>query len=142
VIDIVRDQPETQKEVLGIALAARDSGCVALGLGGNETGFPPELFVETFMEAQQAGLPRVPHAGETLGAASVWTAIDQLQATRIGRGVRSIEDNRLVREAWPGDKFHSRYARPAISGWGFMRISRRTAAETVGCWRGNHDRIG
>jgi adenosine deaminase len=98
VIDIVRDQPETQKEVLEIALAARESGCVALGLGGNEAGFPPELFVETFMEAQQAGLPRVPHAGETLGAASVWTAIDQLQATRIGHGVRCIEDSLLVRE--------------------------------------------
>jgi len=98
VIDIVRDQPETQKDVLEIALAARDSGCVALGLGGNEAGFPPELFVETFIEAQRAGLPRVPHAGEGLGAASVWIAIDQLQATRLGHGVRSIEDTSLVRE--------------------------------------------
>ena len=98
VIDIVRDQPETQKEVLEIALAARDLGCVALGLGGNEAGFPPELFVETFMQAQKAGLPRVPHAGESLGAASVWTAIDHLQATRIGHGVRSIEDTLLVHE--------------------------------------------
>lgn len=98
VFDIVRDQPETQREVLEVALAARGAGCVALGLGGNEAGYPPELFVETFLAAEQAGLPRVPHAGETLGAASVWTALSQLKATRIGHGVRSIEDPKLVRQ--------------------------------------------
>jgi aminodeoxyfutalosine deaminase len=98
VIDIVRDSPETQTEVLEIALAARQSGCVALGLGGNEAGFPPELFIETFQKARDAGIPRVPHAGEALGPASVWTAIDDLHAVRVGHGVRSIEDPQLVRE--------------------------------------------
>lgn len=98
VLDIVRDQPESQKDVLDIALAARAHGCVALGLGGNEAGFPPELFVETFQEAHIAGLPALPHAGETLGPASVWTALDQLHATRLGHGVRCIEDDRLVHE--------------------------------------------
>lgn len=98
VFDIVRDQPETQKEVLEIALAARDYGCMALGLGGSEAGFPPELFVGTFNNALQAGLPRLPHAGETLGPSSIWTAINRLHATRLGHGVRCIEEDGLVRE--------------------------------------------
>lgn len=96
VFDIVRDLPETQQTVLEIALAARDQGVVALGLGGTERGFPPQLFVETFEKARRAGLARVPHAGEIAGPESVRAAIDLLHADRIGHGVRSIEDESLV----------------------------------------------
>ena len=96
IFDIVRNFPDTQAEVLDIALAARDSGVLALGLGGSEKGFPPELFIDTFQRAQTAGLHRVPHAGEHTGPESVWSAINLLQAERIGHGVRSIEDPALV----------------------------------------------
>jgi len=94
--DIVRDFPGTQAEVLEITLAAREQGVVALGLGGGEDGFPPELFVDTFDRAFSEGLHRVPHAGEVSGPASVWSAIKLLRAERIGHGVRSIEDPELV----------------------------------------------
>jgi adenosine deaminase len=96
VFDISRNHPETQDEVLDIALAARDQGVVALGLGGPEAEFPPELFTHSFERALQAGLPRVPHAGETLGPESVWTALRNLHADRLGHGVRCIEDPELV----------------------------------------------
>ena len=96
VFDIVRNLPETQNEVLEIALAARELGVVALGLGGNEAGYPAELFTETFGRAEREGLHRVPHAGEIMGPESVWSAIKQLHAERIGHGVRSIEDPSLV----------------------------------------------
>ena len=96
IFDIVRNDPETQQLVLDIALAARDHGVVALGLGGSEDGFPPGLFLDTFERARQAGLPRVPHAGELGGPDSVWCAIDQLHANRVEHGVRSIEDPTLV----------------------------------------------
>lgn len=96
VFDIVRNQPETQGEVLEISLAARDMGVVALGLGGDEAGYPPELFADTFMRAEKEGLHRVPHAGEIAGPQSVWSAIKLLHAERIGHGVRSIEDPALV----------------------------------------------
>jgi adenosine deaminase len=96
VFDIVRDLPATQKDVLEISLAARDQGVVALGLGGNERGFPANLFVDTFERALEAGLPRVPHAGENEGPASVRGALDLLHADRIGHGVRCIEDPTLV----------------------------------------------
>jgi adenosine deaminase len=98
IFDIVRNLPETQRQVLEIALAARDRGVVALGLGGSEDGFPPELFVDTFERARRAGLPRVPHAGELGGPESIWVALDELHADRLEHGVRSIEDPRLVAE--------------------------------------------
>jgi adenosine deaminase len=96
VFDISRNEPHTQDKVLDIALAARDQGVVALGLGGSEADFPPEMFVRPFARARQAGLPRVPHAGETAGPQSVWTALRQLHADRLGHGVRCVEDPTLV----------------------------------------------
>jgi len=71
-------------------------GVVALGLGGPETGFPPELFVDSFERAKAAGLGSVPHAGETEGPASVWGAVKTLQADRIGHGIRSLDDPELI----------------------------------------------
>jgi aminodeoxyfutalosine deaminase len=96
VFDIVRNLPDTQEKVLDIALAARELGVVALGLGGVEAGFPPEMFVDTFKRAEKEHLHRVPHAGEIAGPQSVWSAIKLLHAERIGHGVRSIEDPILI----------------------------------------------
>jgi adenosine deaminase len=96
IFDIVRDHPSTQDQVLEIALAAREHGCVALGLGGSEQRFPPRLFKGSFERARQVGLPRVPHAGEFAGPESVWDAVHLLHADRIAHGVRSFEHPPLV----------------------------------------------
>jgi adenosine deaminase len=96
VFDISRNNPETQDQVVRIALAARDQGVVALGLGGTEADFPPELFTQAFEQACQAGLPRVPHAGETAGPRSMWSALHLLHADRLGHGVRCVEDPALM----------------------------------------------
>jgi adenosine deaminase len=96
VFDISRDNPETQEDVLKIALAARAQGVVALGLGGSEAQFGSELFVGTFARAREAGLACVPHAGEMAGPPSIWAALRELHADRIGHGVRCVEDSALV----------------------------------------------
>ena len=98
VLDISRNVPDTQDQVLEIALAAKGKGdgVVALGLGGPEAGFPPELFERSFARARQAGLHRVPHAGEIAGPESVWAALRLLYADRLGHGVRCVEDPTLV----------------------------------------------
>jgi adenosine deaminase len=96
IFDIVRNEPDTQAAVLELTLAARDQGVIAIGLGGHEMGYPPELFVQTFMRAEREGLHRVPHAGEIAGPESVWSALKLLHADRIEHGVRSIEDPALV----------------------------------------------
>jgi adenosine deaminase len=45
---------------------------------------------------RNAGLQATIHAGEAGGAKSVWQAITELGATRIGHGVASIEDEKLM----------------------------------------------
>lgn len=88
--------PRPAERTLEFALAGRDYGVVAFGLGGYEVGAPPEPFAHAFAQAKAAGLLSVPHAGETEGPASVWGAVKELQADRIGHGVRAIEDPHLA----------------------------------------------
>ena len=99
VIDIERMTTAEQGLVVADwAIAAHGDGVVALGLGGAEVGHPPERFTEAFARARAAGLPRVPHAGETEGPASIWGALRGLHADRLGHGVRCLEDPALVAE--------------------------------------------
>jgi adenosine deaminase len=98
VLDVIRDMPpHIREEGARFAVSAMDRGIVALGLGGTEAKYPPEQFTDLFGLARDAGLPSVPHAGETAGPESVWNAIKLLDAVRIGHGVRSIEDPELVK---------------------------------------------
>jgi aminodeoxyfutalosine deaminase len=71
-------------------------GAVALGIGGPEAQWPPELYADAFSRARSAGFPGVVHAGEAAGAESVAGALDALHAVRIGHGVRAMEDDALV----------------------------------------------
>lgn len=89
---------EHSLEVARWAIANQDKGVIALGLGGPEIDNPPELFTQAFDLAHEAGLPSLPHAGETEGPASIRGALDALHALRIGHGVRCLEDPDLVRE--------------------------------------------
>jgi adenosine deaminase len=99
VIDIARSVgPEEGLLVADWAIGAMGDGVVALGLGGPEIGNPPEKFTEAFARARAAGLPRVPHAGETVGPESIWGALRALDAQRLGHGVRCLEDPTLVAE--------------------------------------------
>jgi len=73
-------------------------GVDAFGLGGYEVGHPPEKHTEPYARARAAGLPPIPHAGETEGPASIWGALRALGAVRLGHGVRCLEDPALVDE--------------------------------------------
>ena len=88
--------PHPAEQTLEYALRGRSHGVVGLGLGGFEPQAPPEPFAHAFTRAHQAGLLAVPHAGETLGPASVWGAVEALHADRIGHGVRASEDPALL----------------------------------------------
>ena len=96
-LDIAREiKPEQGMVTADWAIAAHGNGVSALGLGGYEVGNPPEKFSAAFQHAQQAGLPAVPHAGETEGSSSIWGALRTLNATRIGHGVGAIQDPTLL----------------------------------------------
>jgi adenosine deaminase len=69
----------------------------ALDIAGDEAGFPIDAHISAFRYAQDHGLPRTAHAGEAAGPTSVWETLKAFQPTRIGHGVRSMEDPALVR---------------------------------------------
>ncbi len=96
--DIVRDVGTRRADqTLEWALAGRGRGVVALGLSGFETS-SNEPYREHFRVAADEGLGRVAHAGEHAGPGSVRAALEECGAQRIGHGVRSIEDPRLLEE--------------------------------------------
>lgn len=78
------------------ALLTQQNNLVAIDLAGDELGKPGSLFVEHFNKVRNAHLQVTVHAGEAAGAASIWQAINELGATRIGHGVKAIEDPRLM----------------------------------------------
>ena len=86
---------ETCHQELDALLAHRDH-LAAIDLAGDEEKFPARLFREHFRRAREAGLSVTVHAGEVEGPYSVWEAIRELGASRIGHGIHSIEDPELV----------------------------------------------
>ena len=69
---------------------------VGFGLAGDELHFPPKLFTKTFDMLKEAEFPITVHAGEWDGPEKIHDAISLLHPTRLGHGVRSIEDSSLV----------------------------------------------
>jgi adenosine deaminase len=73
-------------------------GVVGFGLSNDETRGDTAAFAKAFRIAREAGLVAVPHAGEMRGAGSVRLALDHLGPTRLGHGVRSVEDPAVLEE--------------------------------------------
>jgi aminodeoxyfutalosine deaminase len=71
-------------------------GTVALGLASLENGVPRAKFADHFAQARALGLKAVVHAGETTGPETVWSALRDLKADRIGHGTSSTRDPELV----------------------------------------------
>lgn len=66
------------------------------GMAGEERFGDVEDYVRAFEIAREAGLGITVHAGELEGAESVRAALDHIRPSRIGHGVRAIEDPALV----------------------------------------------
>ncbi|WP_306313751.1 adenosine deaminase [Streptomyces hydrogenans] len=81
---------------LAVTDGIRPEGLVSFGLGGPEIGVPRPQFKPYFDRARAAGLRSVPHAGETTGPETVWDAIRELGAERIGHGTSSVRDPELL----------------------------------------------
>lgn len=83
------------EEELNALLAYRDD-ITALDLAGDELGFPGHLFASHFTRARDAGWRVTVHAGEAAGPESIWQAIRDLGAERIGHGVKAVQDPALM----------------------------------------------
>jgi adenosine deaminase len=80
----------------GLVERFRGTRVVALDIAGDEAGYPIDAHIPAFRYAIDHGLHRTAHAGEARGADSVWETLREFQPSRIGHGVRSIEDPKLV----------------------------------------------
>lgn len=77
--------------------AAATPAVAGVDVSGPEAGYSLLPHAPAFAAARAAGLGVTVHAGEADGPRSVWDAVDGLGATRIGHGVRSVDDGALVR---------------------------------------------
>lgn len=97
IITVVRERgPEEAERLVTDAVACRDCGVVGIDLAGDEENYPPGLFTRAIARARDAGLGITVHAGEFAGPAGVWMAIYQLGASRIGHGIRAVDDAPLL----------------------------------------------
>lgn len=78
------------------SLLSQQQYLVGLDLAGDEANFPGELFVPHIRRGREAGWEITVHAGEAAGADSVWQAIRELGASRIGHGVHAARDPALL----------------------------------------------
>ena len=88
----------TQQSLTTVKLVERFRGkhVAGIDLGAYEAGYPIFAHIPAFQYAEQQGIPRTVHAGEARGPDSVWETLKNLRPSRIGHGVRSIEDPALI----------------------------------------------
>jgi adenosine deaminase len=69
---------------------------IGIGLGGQESGNPCADYKDVFAKARAESLRTVAHAGEEVGPESIWEAVKDLRAERIGHGTSAIQDRSLM----------------------------------------------
>ncbi|MCT9934992.1 adenosine deaminase [Planotetraspora sp. A-T 1434] len=88
--------PLDARTLARLAAQYTGKGVVGFGLSNDERRGRARDFDGAFRIAKRAGLLAVPHGGELLGAASVAECVDDLEADRVGHGVRAAESPRLM----------------------------------------------
>lgn len=93
---ITFNRKQEESEMIKLYELIRDLGLpriVGIDLAGDETSYPPQLFVRLFsLIAADGAFRSTIHAGEITPAQQIWDAIDLLHASRIGHGVAAIHD--------------------------------------------------
>lgn len=90
--------PEKARRTALCAAETRGQFICAFGIAGDEKIGAPKDYLWSFDCAREAGLHLTAHAGEWGGPQSVRDAVRDLGVSRIGHGVRAIEDLALVDE--------------------------------------------
>jgi adenosine deaminase len=76
----------------------RDEGLVVVGLdlAGQEKGYPAQAHRRAYQEAHEAFLGKTVHAGEDYGPESIFQAIGDLHADRIGHGTWLFDERKIT----------------------------------------------
>ena len=85
------------RRVVEDAIRFKGRNVAGIGIGGDERRAGPAQFRDVYEHAAQHGLRLTVHAGETMGAESIWGALRELKADRIGHGLHAVDDPHLVR---------------------------------------------
>ena len=85
-------QLDMSQKVAELVVKYRDKGVVSFDIAGPEKGFAPTLQKDTFDYLKSHEIPFTIHAGEADGPESINLAVNACGATRIGHGVRIVED--------------------------------------------------
>ena len=65
-------------------------------IAADTTGNPIDAHISAFQYARERGIPCTAHAGEVRGPDHVWETLKRFNPSRLGHGVRSIEDPALI----------------------------------------------
>ncbi|MCD0444833.1 adenosine deaminase [Glycomyces sp. A-F 0318] len=79
-------------EIAQLAAAYRDKGVVGFDIAGGEIGNPPERHLPAFTYLRHVSMPFTIHAGESVGTPSIKGAVAVCGASRIGHGIKLMED--------------------------------------------------
>ncbi len=89
--------PALNEIIASKAISWRSRGVIGVDIAGPVTAsFRFADYANIFAECRRAGLGLTVHAGETGGADEVRDALEALEPDRIGHGVRSAEDPRVL----------------------------------------------
>ncbi|HXH76211.1 MAG TPA: adenosine deaminase family protein [Bacteriovoracaceae bacterium] len=69
---------------------------VSIDLAGQEDGYPPGKFKDVYAYAHKNFMHKTVHAGEAYGAESIFQAITECYADRIGHGYYLFDENKIT----------------------------------------------
>lgn len=87
---------EQSMETVRLVEQFRGTRVLAFDIAGDEAGFPIDNHIRAFEYARDHRIHCTAHAGEARGAESVWETLGHFHPSRIGHGVRSAEDEKLL----------------------------------------------
>ena len=79
-------------EIAELAVDFHDRGVVGFDIAGAEAGYPPSRHLAAFQHMQRENGHFTIHAGEAFGLPSIWEALQECHADRLGHGVRIVDD--------------------------------------------------
>ena len=87
---------EESLQTVRLAHQFQNTHVVGFDIAADEAGFPVDNHIKAFQLAHEHNIHCTAHAGEACGPESVWETLDVFMPSRIGHGVRSVEDELLL----------------------------------------------
>ena len=79
-------------EIAELDVRHRNNGVVGFDIAGAEAGWPPTRHLDAFQYVKRENFHITIHAGEAFGLPSIWEAVQECGAERLGHGVRIVDD--------------------------------------------------